>query len=230
MRRALTAALAVAALVGGAACGSAARTDAAVATTAPPSTTTSRPTTSTTTATTAPVDDAPLLSQPIAPPAEDYYDEPLVTIGHLSIPRLDLDTDVYQGLSLSTINNGPSHWPGTALPGHLGNVTLAGHRVTHSRPFQHLEQLQTGDVATFTTDEGTFTYEFAGREIVTPDRVDIATQWAAYTATMFACHPPGSARERIVAYWRLTNAPAPGQPDPASFPAVQWPPPTPVEA
>jgi sortase A len=229
MRRALTAAFVVAALVCCAGCGSSARTDTAVATTAPPTSTTTTAAPATTT-TTAAVEDVPFLSQPIAPPAEDYYDEPLVVVGQLSIPSLDLETDVYQGLSLSTINNGPSHWPGTALPGHLGNVTLAGHRVTHSRPFRHLEQLQTGDVATFTTDEGTFTYEFAGSEIVTPDRVDIATQWAAYTATMFACHPPGSARERIVAYWWLTSAPAQGQPDPASFPAVQWPPAPPAEA
>ena len=57
-------------------------------------------------------------------------------------------------------------------------------------------------------------------EIVTPDRVDIADQRPAYTATLFACHPPGSARERIVAFFRLVGAPAAGQPDPATLPAT----------
>ena len=130
MRRSLVALVAVAALVSGAGCGSSeprAATASTTASTAP--TTTIRPTT---TSSTAAVESVALLSQPIAPPAEDYFDEPLVTIGRLSIPRLDLDTDLYQGLSLSTIDNGPSHWPGSALPGHFGNVTLAGHRVTHS--------------------------------------------------------------------------------------------------
>lgn len=226
--RAGATAVALVAVVAMAACGSAvdeqafARTAVAPATTG---TTAAPPTTATTTVTDLA---AAQLSQPVAAPVEDYYDEGLVTIGHLSIPRLGLETDVHEGLSLSTIDHGPSHWPGTALPGHLGNVTLAGHRVTHSRPFRHLDQLQPGDTATFTTDEGAFTYEFAGTQIVRPDRVDIATQWVAYTATMFACHPPGSARQRIVAFWRMTSAPAPGQPDPAAYPPIVWPPPPPA--
>ena len=37
----------------------------------------------------------------------------------------------------------------------------------------------------------------------------------------------GSARQRIVSYWRLISAPAPGQPDPAAYPPIQWPPPPP---
>jgi sortase A len=223
MRRALAAVLALAA-VATAGCGSQLDIARSTPTTAPPVPATSAPTSTATSAAPVVEQSVSLLSQPIASPAESYYDEPLVTIGHLAIPRLGLDTDVHQGLSMSTIDVGPSHWPGTALPGHMGNVTLAGHRVTHTRPFRHLDQLQPGDTATFTTDEGTFTYEFAGTEIVSPDRIDIATQWVAYTATMFACHPPGSARERIVAFWRLVSAPAPGQPDPAAYPPIVWPP------
>ncbi len=76
---------------------------------------------------------------------------------------------------------------------------------------------------TFAVDTGSYTYEFVGNEIVTPDRVDILTQQPAYTATLFACHPPGSARERIVAYFRLVGSPAAGQPDPASLPIVTFP-------
>ena len=34
--------------------------------------------------------------------------------------------------------------------------------------------------------------------IVPPDAVDIAAQTYAHTATLFACHPPGEATERIV--------------------------------
>ena len=230
--RSVAASLALAALAAGlGACGSQIEIGHATPTTAGPYPTALPPTTTTapppppTTAAAGTVGAS--LSQPAAAPVEAYYDESLETIGHLSIPRLGLETPVYQGLSLSTIDHGPSHWPGTALPGHLGNVTIAGHRVTHSRPFRNMDQLQPGDTATFTTDEGTFVYEYSGTEIVSPHRTDIATQWVAYTATMFACHPPGSARQRIVSYWRLISAPAPGQPDPAAYPPIQWPPPPP---
>jgi sortase (surface protein transpeptidase) len=55
-------------------------------------------------------------------------------------------------------------------------------------------------------------YEFTGHEIVTPERTDITAQGAEYKATLFACHPPGKATYRIVAYWKLISDPEPGQP------------------
>jgi sortase A len=119
---------------------------------------------------------------------------------------------VYEGDTLEVIDHGPGHFPGTALPGQVGNVVVAGHRVTHSRPFRHLDQLQPGDTATFETATGSYTYTFTGHEIVGPYDVYITNQGAEYKATLFACHPPGSARYRIVAYWKLTSPPEPGQP------------------
>lgn len=159
------------------------------------------------------------LSSPMVAPGDDYFDEPTVEIGRIASPRLGLDDVLHQGLSLHNIDLGPSHWPGTALPGHLGTVVVAGHRVTHSRPFRDLDQLGPGDTVTFTTADGTFTYTWESTEVVTPDRTDIADQRPEYRATLFACHPPGSARERIVAHFRLVGAPAPGMPDPATLPA-----------
>jgi sortase A len=147
------------------------------------------------------------LPVPQPAPEDEYADVPIVEIGRLQIPALDLDTKMYEGVWLTVINYGPSHWPGTAMPGELGNVVVAGHRVTHSRPFRNLDTLEPGDQAIFTTSAGTFTYDFVSLEIVTPDRTDIVAQNIDYTATMFACHPPGSARERIVAHWRLVGAP-----------------------
>jgi sortase A len=166
----------------------------------------------------------PLSVPEVLPDNEDgYYDQPIAEIGRLAVPALGLDGALHEGLSLDNIDLGPSHWPGTAMPGHLGNVVVAGHRVTHSRPFRDIDDLVPGDTVTFTTADGSFTYEFVTSEIVTPDRVDIATQYPAYTATLFACHPPGSARERYVAYFRLTSAPAAGQPDPSTLPPFAFP-------
>ncbi|MGI8662257.1 MAG: class E sortase [Acidimicrobiales bacterium] len=170
---------------------------------------------STTTTTTAL---APLPVPEDTPDAE--VSEPLVELGTLAIPALDLEATLYEGITLPTIDHGPSHWPGTAMPGHVGNVVVAGHRITHSHPFRHLDDLVEGDLAILSTAEGAFTYTFAGQDIVTPEQVEIADQTTAYTATFFACHPPGSLRYRIVAHWRLVSAPAPGQPDPATLPSA----------
>jgi sortase A len=40
-------------------------------------------------------------------------------------------------------------------------------------------------------------------QIVRPDAIWIVDQTHARTATLFACHPPGSIRERIVAHLEL---------------------------
>src|SRR3712207_8743422 len=41
-------------------------------------------------------------------------------------------------------------WPGTAFPGETGNAVFAGHRVTHSHPFRHIDKLVPGDEVFFT--------------------------------------------------------------------------------
>ena len=60
--------------------------------------------------------------------------EPENRIGSISIPKLGINAVLFEGVTLTTLNKGPGHWPGTALPSQTGNVVVVGHRVTHSRP------------------------------------------------------------------------------------------------
>lgn len=137
--------------------------------------------------------------QPVDPPTNAYADEPHIVIGSIEIPKLGLSVPLQQGISLKSIDHGPSHWPGTALPGApTGNTVIAGHRVTHSKPFRHLDSLVQGDEIIFVVDGVRSVYAVTGNEVVTPDRTDIVTQTAEPIATLFACHPPGSARYRYV--------------------------------
>ena len=149
-------------------------------------------------------------TEPLPAPLEISLDpnatEPEVKLGSIAIPKLGLDATLYDGVLLTTLSKGPGHWPGTAMPGQLGNVVIAGHRVTHSRPFRHLDELVVGDPVIFTlTDGSSFTYEVVGSEVVTPDSTWIVDQTRAYTATLFACHPPGSAQERFVVHLKLAG-------------------------
>jgi len=143
------------------------------------------------------------LSQPVAP--NDGAAEPVVELGTIEIPRIGLHTTLHQGIALSTIDHGPSHWPGTALPGELGNVVVAGHRVTKTRPFRHIDQLQPGDRVIFTVGATRVEYEMVANEVVTPDALRIVEQRPEHTATLFACHPPGSARYRFVVHLRMVS-------------------------
>ncbi len=139
-----------------------------------------------------------------------------IVIGTIGIARLGLMADIQEGMALADIDRGPSHWPGTPLPGQLGNMVLAGHRTTYTEPFRHLERLQPGDPVEFTAGGVTWTYATRGVVVVPANAVDIAAQSDAHTATLFACHPPGQSTERIVAKLRLLDAGgAPVDPDTA---------------
>jgi len=151
-------------------------------------------TTTTTTTTIAPT----TTLQPIDPPENAYAPEPHVVIGSIEIPKLGLSVPLNQGISLRTIDRGPSHWPGTAIPGRVGNTVIAGHRVTHTKPFRHIDSLVPGDEIIFVSEGIRSVYAVTGHEVVTPDRTDIVNQTPDAIATLFACHPPGSARYRYV--------------------------------
>ena len=130
------------------------------------------------------------LARPVTPPADPYASEPVRLIGTIEIPRLGLVHKIYQGITLNNIDHGPSHWPGTAYPGQIGNAVFAGHRVTHTHPFLHIDQLAPGDQVVFTIGAVRTVYKVTGHEVVAPSELRITEQTpTTATATLFACHP-----------------------------------------
>ena len=142
--------------------------------------------------------------QPIAPPADPRAPEDQIQLGGISIPKLGLDAPLLEGIRLTTLDNGPGHWPGTAMPGEVGNVVVAAHRTSHGAPFRNIDQLIAGDVVIFTTDAGEIEYTVTGTQIVNPDALWIVDPTDTPTATLFACHPPGSVAQRIVVNLELS--------------------------
>lgn len=134
--------------------------------------------------------------------------------GRIEIPAIGLNHATYEGIDLPTIDHGPSHWPGTPLPGQRGNTVFPGHRTTHSRPFWDLDKLQPGNEVIFTTPAGRFTYKVTRTMIVPANAMYVTDQTPDATFTIMACHPKGSARQRIVVKGSLVSAPAPPPPPP----------------
>ncbi|HVM08200.1 MAG TPA: class E sortase [Acidimicrobiales bacterium] len=152
---------------------------------------------------------------PVAPPRNEYAPEPVLEIGSIEIPKIGLRHQVFHGITMRNIDRGPSHWPGTALPGEVGNSVFAGHRVTKTHPFRNIHQLVPGDEVFFTVNPATFgaegqpvrtRYVVTGHEIVPPTALRIVDPTPTATATLFACHPPGSARYRYVVRLELANS------------------------
>ena len=89
------------------------------------------------------------------------------------------------------------------MPGQVGNVVVAGHRTSHHAHFRHVNNLVPGDIVTFSTAAGVFDYAVTSTEIVAPTAMWIIDPSDTPTATLFACHPPGSTRQRIVVHLAL---------------------------
>ena len=135
---------------------------------------------------------------PIPPPANPTAPALIVRVGEIRIPKIGLVHPIYEGVTLTVIDHGPGHWPGSAMPGQFGNAVFAGHRVTHTHPFRNLDRLVPGDEIQFVMPDGTYTYRMTAQQIVTPADTWIVNPTTTATLTLFACHPPGSATKRIV--------------------------------
>jgi sortase A len=145
-------------------------------------------------------------TRPVDVPKDPYAPEPIRLIGRMNIPKIGLDHDVYEGITMNNIDLGPSHWPGSAWPGQVGNAVFSGHRITHDHPFRRIDELETGDQVTFEMRGARSVYRVVSEEIVTPKDMWIANPSTTPTATLFACHPPGSKRYRYVVHLELVSA------------------------
>jgi sortase A len=95
---------------------------------------------------------------------------------------------------------------GTAAPGGSGNVVIAGHRTTHGAPFGDLDRLQPGDLVLFEGRYGVdIMYSVTETLIVTPDAIWVTYDTGDDIATLIACHPKGSLRQRIVVRAKLVG-------------------------
>ena len=171
-------------------------------TTAPPST---APVTTEPPATIALEHDDEQETEPIEPPADAWSEEPVIEMGTISIPKLDVSMTMYEGVRLTTLERGPGHWPGSALPGQVGNVVVGGHRVSSHAVFRHVDDLEAGDEIVFDDEAGRHVYLVRDVQIIDPYDVWIVDPTETPTATLFACHPPGSTAQRIAVFADLVD-------------------------
>jgi sortase A len=136
-----------------------------------------------------------------APPRPDEGDP----LGRLEAPRLGLSVMVAEGVSSRTLRRSAGHIPGTALPGELGNVGIAGHRDTFFRP---LKEIRKDDTLTLKTLQGTYRYVVDSTAIVAPDDVKVLDPRDQPTLTLVTCYPfyyVGSAPKRFIVQAHLAG-------------------------
>jgi sortase A len=120
-------------------------------------------------------------------------------VGTLRIPAIGVEETIRSGVAIDVINQGVAHWVGTSEAGGEGNMVLAGHRTTYSRPFYDIGELNEGDLVYVSDDrDGELMYRVTESFVVDPEDIWITFDQESPMLTMFACHPKGSTRYRIV--------------------------------
>jgi sortase A len=146
----------------------------------------------------------------VGPPVKD------AVIGRLEIPRLDLTVMVREGADEGTLSRAVGHIPGTALPGNIGNVGLAGHRDTF---FRALRNIRADDMIEVETTAGTYRYMVKSTRIVTPRDVSVLEASGGETLTLVTCYPfyyVGSAPKRFIVHATKVGANPQRRPLPSS--------------
>ena len=126
--------------------------------------------------------------------------------GRIEIPRLKYSMMIFEGDDAATLRRGVGHIPGTALPGALGNIGLAGHRDTFFRP---LKDLRVHDEIELTTLAGVYRYRITRLRVVQPENVAVLKPTGAETLTLVTCYPfyfIGSAPKRFIVQARRSQS------------------------
>lgn len=133
----------------------------------------------------------------------------------LRIPRLGADYKyaIVEGVGPEELRKGPGHFPGTALPGQIGNFVISGHRTTYAAPFNKIDELRRGDEIVVDAAEARYTYRVDRKEVVEPTDLTVIDPVPGHPSrrpskamiTMTTCHPEYSARQRLIVYGVLAK-------------------------
>ena len=130
--------------------------------------------------------------------------------GELTIPKLSLSVPILPDYDSASLLRGIGHVKGTAMPGGLGNMGLAGHRDTYFRPLRNI----TAGMEIHVRDaSGTYRYIVDRTEVVLPDQVSVLDVGAQPELTLITCYPfsyVGAAPKRFIVHAHLLSVDADG--------------------
>ena len=126
-------------------------------------------------------------------------------VGRIEIPAIGLVTPLLAGDDSMSLSEGAGHIPGTAYPGGLGTVGIAGHRDTH---FRLLRKTTAGMDIRLVDRTGMYHYRVTSFEIVTPDKVSVLDVQSKPELVLITCYPfsyIGRAPKRFVVHAELVS-------------------------
>jgi sortase A len=127
-------------------------------------------------------------------------------IGRIEIPALELSAPITSDFDVNSLRMGVGHIPGTAMPGGLGTVGLAGHRDSFFRPLRRIAPKME---VRLVDESGIYHYVVDSTEVVSPEKVDVLDIVARPELTLITCFPfdyIGAAPRRFIVHAHLLSA------------------------
>jgi sortase A len=138
-------------------------------------------------------------------PGNGPADNPAAVIGRIEIPQIALSVPLMASISKDGLLRGAGHVPGTALPGGLGTIGIAGHRDTFFRP---LRRIRPGMQIKVIGAAGAYRYRVDSTEIVDPEEVKVLDIASRPMLTLITCYPfnyIGAAPRRFIVHAHLLS-------------------------
>ncbi|HEV7764795.1 MAG TPA: class D sortase [Thermoanaerobaculia bacterium] len=139
-------------------------------------------------------------------PASPVEKKPRVTkvaarssaFGRIEIPRIGVRAIVKEGADEKTLARAVGLVPGSARPGEIGNMVLAGHRDTFFWP---LRKIKVNDRIRMVVPPNTYEYRVQSLRVVAPEETSVLASNGVEELTLVTCYPfrfIGSAPERFI--------------------------------
>ncbi|WBB65688.1 class E sortase [Micromonospora sp. WMMD812] len=143
---------------------------------------------------------------PSAKPVTPVHGKP---IAGLYIPKLDKNWVVVEGVTQADIRYAPGHYPKSALPGQVGNFSVAGHR--NRATFWRLDELDNGDAIVVESKTDWYIYKVSQTRIVKPTQVEVVApvpgkpgeKASKRMLTLTTCNPKFDNYQRLIIHAEL---------------------------
>lgn len=107
-------------------------------------------------------------------------------LGRIEIPRIGVAAIVKDGADEETLARAVGRVPGSARPGQVGNMVLAGHRDTFFRP---LRDIRVNDRIRMVVPPNTYEYKVESVMVVSPEDTNVLRSKGKEEITLVTCFP-----------------------------------------
>jgi sortase A len=145
-------------------------------------------------------------------PAINNYESPPVPAPaaeqarRIQMETIGVDSAIYQGMyDWEVLKKGVAQHIGSAAPGQVGNMVLAGHNDVYGEVFRDLDQLAPGDEIVVSSERRAYIYVVRETVIVDPADVWVMAPTDYASLTLISCYPYRVNTKRIVVFADLSS-------------------------